>query len=215
MSTLSKDPDAPPGWDYNPASWPQRLPIIAAAIVGYCIAQYLALYQWGLIAVVWEPFFGDGSVRILNSSVSHLFPRPWTDAFLGALGYLADAVFGAIGGRRRWRTMPWIVITFGILVGPLGAVSVLLVVLQPVLFDAWCTLCLTTAVISVLMIGPAMDEFLASCQHIKRARAQGRSFWRTFWGLDERAKDHQPQPPSGAERGNLNADQPEADPAGP
>lgn len=178
--------DLPPGWDYNPASWGQRLPIIALAAIGFLIAGYLTLYQWRVIDRAWEPFFGDGSVRILNSRVSHLLPFPLTDAFLGALGYLADAVTGAIGGRARWRTMPWIVILFGLLVGPLGGISILLVILQPVMFDAWCTLCLATAAISVLMIGPAMDEFLASLQHLTWAKRQGRSLWRAFWGLDGR-----------------------------
>lgn len=179
-------PEVPPGWDYNPASWSQRLPIVGLALAGFGIAFYLALYQWRVVGWVWEPFFGQGSVRVLNSKVSHMLPHPFTDAFLGALGYLADAVTGVIGGRARWRTMPWIVILFGLLVGPLGAVSILLVILQPVMFDAFCTLCLATAAISVLMIGPAMDEFLASCQHLRRAKAEGRSAWRTFWGLSER-----------------------------
>jgi hypothetical protein len=48
-------------------------------------------------------------------------------------------------------------------------------------------LCLVTAIISVVMIGPAMDEVLASLQHLRRCHNEGRSFWRTFWGLDERA----------------------------
>jgi hypothetical protein len=188
MSTRAIDSgNTPSGWDYNPASWSQRLPIIALALVGFVIAGYLTLYQWRVINRVWEPYFGDGSVRILNSKVSHLLPFPLTDAFLGALGYLADAVTGAIGGRARWRTMPWIVILFGLLVGPLGAISILLVILQPVMFDAWCRLCLTTATISVLMIGPAMDEFLASLQHLKRVRHAGRSVGRAFWGADRRA----------------------------
>ena len=182
VTSQNRHQDAPPGWDYNPASWPQRLPIIVLALVGYAIAQYLALYQWRAVDTVWEPFFGDGSVTILNSKVSHLFPRPFTDGFLGALGYLADAVTGTVGGRARWRTMPWIVILFGLLVGPLGAVSILLVILQPVMFDAWCTLCLATAAISVLMIGPAMDEFLASLQYLRRVRDTGGSTWRAFWG---------------------------------
>jgi uncharacterized membrane protein len=181
------DPDAPPGWDYNPASWPQRLPIIGLALVGFGIAMYLALYQWRVVTWVWDPFFGKGSETILDSKVSKILPHPFTDAFLGALGYLADAVTGAIGGRRRWRTMPWIVILFGLLVGPLGAVSILLVILQPVMFSAWCTLCLTTAAISVLMIGPAMDEFLASLQHVVRAKRAGRSVWQTFWGLSDQS----------------------------
>jgi hypothetical protein len=82
--------------------------------------------------------------------------------------------------------MPWIVVVFGLAVGPLGAVSILLVIFQPVLFDAWCTLCLVSALISVLMIGPAMDEFLASLQHLQRQHLQERSLWRAFWGLSDR-----------------------------
>src|SRR5688500_19423929 len=83
---------------------------------------------------------------------------------------------------KRWKTMPWMVILFGIAVGPLGVVSVLLVILQPVLFDTWCTLCLVSGVISVLMIGPAMDEMLASLQHLKQVKRRGDSVWRAFWG---------------------------------
>jgi hypothetical protein len=181
LGTSEVEPAGPPGWDYNPSGWSQRLPIVALALAGFGIATYLALYQWGVLGRVWEPFFGDGSRVILNSSVSHLLPVP--DAALGAFGYVLDAATGVIGGRRRWRTMPWMVIVFGLAVGPLGAVSVLLVIFQPVLFDAWCTLCLASAVISLLMIGPALDEFLASLQYLKRESCRGRSAWRAFWGL--------------------------------
>ena len=157
------------------------MPIAILALLGFVIASYLALYQWGVISTVWEPFFGAGSRTILNSSVSHLLPIP--DAALGAFGYFLDAVTAVIGGRARWRTMPWIVILFGLAVGPLGAASIILVILQPVLFDAWCTLCLVSALISVLMIGPAADEVLASLQYLKGERLEGHSTWRVFWGL--------------------------------
>lgn len=173
---------APPGWDYNPATWSQRLPIVGLALVGFAIATYLTLYQVDVLDSVWEPFFGDGSETILNSSVSHVLPVP--DAALGAFGYLVDAVAGAIGGPERWRTMPWIVILFGFAVGPLGAVSVMLVIFQPVLFDSFCTLCLASAAISLAIIPPALDEALASLQHLKHERAAGRSLWRAFWGRD-------------------------------
>ena len=171
----------PPGWAYNPAAWSQRLPIVAAALLGFAIATYLALYQLEVTASVWEPFFGEGSETILNSGVSEALRVP--DAGLGALGYLADAIAGLIGGVARWRTMPWVVVLFGIAVGPLGAVSITLVVLQPVLYDSFCTLCLGSAAISLLMIPFALDEVLASLQHLKRARGEGRSVWRVFWGL--------------------------------
>ncbi len=171
----------PPGWDYNPAAWPQRIPIAVLALVGLGIATYLSLYQLHYIDKVWEPFFGDGSVRVLNSKISSLLPIP--DAVLGALGYLVDAVTGVIGGTYRWRKMPWIVILFGLAVGPLGFVSVMLVVFQPVLFSAWCSLCLASAIISIAMIGPAMDEMLASLQFMQRAKKADVSMWKVFWGI--------------------------------
>jgi uncharacterized membrane protein len=171
----------PPGWNYNPSAWGQRLPIVALALAGCGVAFYLSLYQLGMVERVWEPFFGSGSERILSSGVSRILPIP--DAALGALSYLLDAVTGAIGGRERWRGMPWIVVLFGLAVGPLGAVSVLLVILQPLLYGAWCTLCLVSAAISLVMIGPALDELLASLQALRRAHDRGDSLWHTFWGL--------------------------------
>ena len=173
----------PPGWEYNPSTWPQRIPIIVLALVGFAIATYLALYQLNVFGTVWEPFFGNGSKRILNSKISHILPVP--DAALGAFGYLLDAVTGAIGGKGRWRSMPWIVVIFGLAVGPLGLVSIMLVVFQPVLYDSFCTLCLASAVISVAMIGPAMDEMLASLQFLKRVRDSGGPLWKAFWGTAE------------------------------
>jgi len=175
--------ETPPGWNYNPAAWRQRIPIVILAFMGFLIAGYLSLYQFRMIADVWEPFFGDGSIRILNSPISHILPVP--DAALGAFSYLVDAVAGVVGGPRRWRTMPWLVILFGIAVGPLGFVSVMLVIFQPVLFDAWCTLCIVTAIISVAMIGPSMDEVLASLQYLKRVKRSGLSVWRGLFGSRE------------------------------
>lgn len=198
MSDDSNDtPDAkrsariPPGWSYNPAAWSQRLPIVGLALFGFGIAMYLSLYQWEVIDRVWDPFFGTptyggGSKEILrDSGVSEqtMAYLGVPDAFLGALGYLVDAVTGAIGSTKRWKTMPWIVVVFGLAVGPLGFVSVLLVVVQPVLYDSFCTLCLATAATSVAMIGPAMDEMLASLQYLTRVKTSGGSVWRHFWGL--------------------------------
>ncbi|HZB12842.1 MAG TPA: vitamin K epoxide reductase family protein [Chryseolinea sp.] len=170
----------PTAWDYNPSSWSQRWPLIVIAVIGFVIALYLGLYQLDVIATVWEPFFGDGSERVLNSKISKALPVP--DALLGAFSYLLDAVTGVIGNTRRWRTKPWIVVLFGIATGPLGLTSVLLVILQPVVVGAWCTLCLVTAVISIVMISPAMDEVLASLQYLQRVQREGYSVWDAFWG---------------------------------
>lgn len=172
--------ETPPAFSDNPSAWRQRVWIAAVALVGCGIATYLALFQVGIVDRVWEPFFGAGSRKVLTSRISHALPVP--DAALGALGYLVDAVAGLIGGQNRWRTMPWMVLLFGIAIGPLGAVSIMLVVFQPVLVGAWCTLCLASAFISLVMIGPAADEVVASLQHLWRVRRGGGSVWRAFWG---------------------------------
>lgn len=203
MPKSERETGIPMGWDRNPATWSQRLPIVGLALVGFGIATYLALWQYDVIDDAWEPFFSgkggldNGTETILASKLSNPFkdllgwdwmPFRITDAALGAFAYLLDAVTGLWGGTRRWRRMPWVVIIFAILVGPLGAVSVALVISQPLFEGAWCTLCLASAVVSALMIGPAMDEALASCQHLKRVAADpDRSFWKAFWGYDAEA----------------------------
>jgi hypothetical protein len=185
MLTQSRTSSTPPGWTANPSSWRDRVPLIALALLGFAIAGYLTLFQLQVLGSVWDPFFGAGSITILRSSVSRLLPIP--DAALGALGYLVDAVAGTVGGSARWRTMPWIVLLFGLSVGPLGAASVVLVIAQPVVFGAWCTLCLASAAVSLAMIGPAMDEVLASLQYLRRTHDRGRSAWRAFWGVERGA----------------------------
>jgi hypothetical protein len=157
----------------------QRVPIIAFALVGFFISRYLAAYQLGHLPAVWDPFFGDGTRRVLDSKVSLAWPV--SDAGLGALSYVLEALSGFIGDTRRWRTMPWMVILFGILVVPLGVTSIVLVILQPLAVGAWCTLCLVTAAAMLVMIAPALDEVIATSQFLLQSRRAGRPFWRTFW----------------------------------
>jgi uncharacterized membrane protein len=169
----------PPGWTYNPSTWEQRLPIAGAAMVGFAIATYLSLYQYGVLDSVWEPFFGNGSEKILDSKLSSVLPVK--DAALGAASYLVDAIAGVVYGIDRWRTAPWIVVLFAIAVGPLGIISILLVIAQPVLYGSFCTLCLGSAAISLMMIPPAVDEALASSQELRRVKESGASVWTAFW----------------------------------
>jgi hypothetical protein len=172
-------PDTPPGWSYNPSDWFQRGPIIAMAFVGFFLSRYLAAYQLGHTAYPWDPFFGDGTRRVLDSDVSKAWPI--SDAGLGAVSYMLEALSGLMGGQNRWRTMPWMVVMFGILVVPLGVISIVLVILQPVAVGAWCTLCLITAAAMLIMIAPALDEVVAMSQFLAEAQREGKPFWRTFW----------------------------------
>lgn len=173
-------PNVPAGWSYNPASWDQRIPVILLAWIGFFISRYMGAFQLGYIDTVWDPIFGEGTRQVLLSDVSHAFPV--SDATLGAFAYIMDVLFGAAGGIHRWRTMPWVVIIFGILIIPLGIVSVTLIILQPLTVGNWCTLCLTTAFISLAMIPFAVDEVLATVQMmLNEKKKRNTSYWTTFW----------------------------------
>jgi hypothetical protein len=196
MTDQQQSSGIPPGWDYNPSTWWRRLPTLVLALIGCGVASYLALFQLGVFSTVWEPFFRDGSRGILlGSSIAHLLPIP--DAAVGAAGYATEAVLDLIGGDARWRTRPCAAIAFTLLACCFWTGSILLSIFQPVLFGAWCTLCLASASISILILGPAIDELLASLQHLKRQRASGRSVWRAFWGLDPEPADGHAQPATG------------------
>ena len=172
-------PTTPPGWSYNPSSWPQRLPPIAAALAAFLVARYMAGYQLGHGGSTWDPFFGDGSERVLTSDVSKMFPI--SDAGLGAFAYMLEALSGFMGGTNRWRTMPWMVLMFFILVVPLGIVSIVLVILQPLAVGTFCTPCLVTAMLMLVMIPFAVDEVVAMAQFLANVRRRGDSVWTNFW----------------------------------
>ncbi len=174
---------APPEVDDSPSKWSRRLPGFVLALIGLGVATYLALFQIGVLSVVWEPFFGNGSRLLLKqSAVAHLLPIP--DAALGAAAYLLEAITGAVGGRDRWRTAPWLVLFFGFIAFALGITGVLLVVLQPTLFGAFCTLCLVSAACSISTAFAAAPEVLASVHLLRKTAASGGSVWRTLWGWD-------------------------------
>lgn len=171
-------PDAPPSWDYSPSGWSNRLPIVALAFVGLFISRYLAAFQLGHIDAAWDPFFDDGTERIITSDVSEAWPV--SDAGLGATTYVLEIVTGVIGSKRRWRTMPWLVLLFGVMIVPLGAVSIFFIIIQPVVIGTWCTLCLVAAAAMLLQIPYSFDEILATLQFLKNRRGQGKPLWYTL-----------------------------------
>jgi hypothetical protein len=194
MASMKAEEDIPPGWDYSPSSWSQRLPIIALAFFGFFIARHLMAYQMGHISTVWEPFFGEGTARIITSDVSKAWPVP--DAGLGALSYLLEALSGMMGGRSRWRTMPWMVGMFCVLVIPLCGVSIFFIIIQPIVIGTWCTPCQITAAAMVVMLPYSFDEIVAMFQFLLQARREGQSLWQVFWhGGTVRGASVDPAPP--------------------
>ncbi len=180
---LASPADVPLGWSYSPSSYVQRVPIVALAFVGLFVSRYLGAFQLGHIDGLWDPFFSghggrNGSEAVVTSSVSKAFPI--ADAGFGAVTYILDILTGIIGDQRRWRTMPWLVLLFGLLVVPLGAVSVGFIIIQPTIIGALCTLCLVQAAITVLLIPYSVDEVFATAQYLWQSKRVGRSFWRTL-----------------------------------
>lgn len=203
--------DLPAGWSYNPSSWPQRWIMIALGFVGLLVSRYLAMFQLGYIDDVWDPFFGPSTRNVLNSNMSRALPV--SDAGLGALAYTFEFLMGFMGASSRWRTMPWMVTFFGILVIPLGLVHVFLVISQPVMVGQWCTFCLLAAAIMLPMIPLEADEVIAMGQHVKQAMRRGEGFWSVFWmggspaesGMDERSPELAmlPETPGAVVRASL------------
>ena len=160
-----KDRNIPPSFISNPSSWNKRLPLLLLAVAGFLIAFYLGLYQLHVFSNVWEPFFGNGTKKILTSSVSRSLAVP--DGLLGAFAYLCDIVLVSIGNYIRWKTKPWVVILYSVVVGLMVLVSVFLVILQAFILDSWCTLCLTSAAISFSMIWPVSMEAVATVHFLQ------------------------------------------------
>ncbi|MFN3473500.1 MAG: NAD-dependent epimerase/dehydratase family protein [Blastomonas sp.] len=186
MVAAMTGPDIPPGWTYNPSLWTQRVPIILLALIGLLIARYLTAYQLGQIDSVWDPFFPglpddpskNGTEAVITSSVSEAFPIP--DAALGGYTYALEIVTGLIGSRARWRTMPWLVFLFGLMIAPLGVVSILFVIIQPIVIGTWATLTLVGAAAMLIQIPYSLDELLATLQFVRRRAKAGQSWLRVF-----------------------------------
>ncbi|MBY0320274.1 MAG: NAD-dependent epimerase/dehydratase family protein [Reyranella sp.] len=184
MEGMMGGPDIPPGWSYCPSTWAQRLPMILMGLVGFLIARYLAAYQMGHVASVWDPFFvgtdgRNGTETIITSAVSKAWPIP--DGGLGAVAYMLEILMGAMGDKRRWRTMPWMVTFFGILVVPLGVISIYFIIIQPIVIGTWCALCLLAALAMLVMIPFALDELVAMGQFLLWSRRARKSLLRMFF----------------------------------
>jgi hypothetical protein len=178
-------PDTPPGWSYNPSVWTQRLPIIGLALIGLYVSRYLAAYQLGHVPSVWEPFFAgsvvdprNGTEEIITSSVSRAWPV--SDAAVGGYTYLLEILTGIVGSRTRWRTMPWLVLLFGLMIAPLGITSIFFIVIQPIIIGTWSTLALIAAAAVLVQIPYSLDEMIATLQFLRRRINAGQNWLRVL-----------------------------------
>ncbi len=179
-------PNVPPGWSFNPSEWSQRVPIIVLALLGLYVSRYLAGYQLEHIPGLWDPFFAgsptdprNGTEEIVTSWVSKAFPV--SDAALGGYTYLLEILTGLVGSRRRWRTAPWLVLLFGLMIVPLGMTTILFIVIQPVVLGTWSTLALVGGAAVLIHIPYSLDELLATCQFLRRRALAGKSWVRVLF----------------------------------
>jgi len=170
------DSSVPPGFDKNPTAWPRRIVLAILALSGFFVSVYLTLFQVDVLQSVWDPFFQ-------SPKVLEYLGIP--DAALGAMAYGTEVVLTFIGGRSRWRTAPWTVLAFGFVILSGALVSLLLIGMQAFLVDAWCTLCLASAAISLAIFALGVEEPLAGLRHLQRVRDEGGSIWRALWGLED------------------------------
>ena len=108
--------------------------------------------------------------------------------------YLLEIFTGIIGGRDRWRTMPWLVILFGVMIVPLGAVSIFFIIIQPILIGTWCTLCLVAAAAMLMQIPYSVDELVATGQFLAERQRKGKSVILAFLRGDTMEGGRQMEP---------------------
>jgi uncharacterized membrane protein len=151
----------------NPAGTGSRTrpAVVLLALVGCGVASVLTLYQLGVLDTVWEPFFGDGSHRVLTSQLSQALPVP--DAALGAVAYLAEAVLAAVGTPDR----PRVVLAAGVVAAGLGLAALGLLAAQVFLVGGFCTLCLVSAALSLAIVGLVVPEVRGALDRM-RSRAR-------------------------------------------
>ena len=114
------------------------------------------------------------------------------DAGLGAITYMLEIIVGLIGSTRRWRTMPWLVLLFGIMIVPLGAVSITFIIIQPLVIGTWSTLALIAAAAMLVQIPYSLDELVATLEYLWRRRKKGDPvLWVFFRGGTD---DGEPEP---------------------
>src|SRR5919202_5762341 len=165
MPRLAAAASLPPAWEENPTSFGRRALLAVLALAGFAIALYLTLYQWELYATVWDPLFDSPTVLHLTD--------PVPDALAGVAAYGSELLLLALGGRDRWRSLPWVCLVLAAVLANGAVVSVALIIIQPTVAGAWCLLCLVSAVLSLVLFALGFGEGRAAWQHVQRARRHG------------------------------------------
>jgi Vitamin K epoxide reductase family len=157
----------------------RRSILVVLASAGLIVAGYLTLFQLHAFDDVWDPLFHSRPVLELTA--------PVPDALAGVLAYAAELGLLWLGSRDRWRGVPWVDLALGALLVTGTVVSIALIVIQPTVADAWCTLCLVSAALSFALFALGIGEARTAWQRLNWARAHGATLAE---GLRRRPTDH-------------------------
>lgn len=88
----------------------------------------------------------------------------------------------ALGGRDRWRSLPWVCLTLRAVPSMGAVVSIALTVVQPTL-----AVCLASAGLSLALCALGIGDAPAAWQHVRGAGAHGIALGDAVWGRDASA----------------------------
>jgi hypothetical protein len=88
----------------------------------------MTAFQLGHISQIWDPLFGKGTEIVITSWISKSFPI--SDAGLGAIFYLVEAIFSLAGDEKRYRTSSWMIVCFGLIALLMAVGGLILLLLQ-------------------------------------------------------------------------------------
>lgn len=129
----------------NPSAWPARLPCLALAAVALCLPTSSGT----------PSFISHGPDRYLQIALGLVF------------------IIGFFGGSDRWCKHPWFIMILGILNGPILFATALWMIVQMSSNGDWEWIGVVRAGIAILIIFPAIDEFAASLQLLRRRYPSG------------------------------------------
>ena len=129
----------------SPSAWEKRLPYLVVALVALCLPTSAGT----------PSFISHGPDRYLQI----------------ALGLVV--LTGFLGGTSRWSKYPWFILAFGILVGPIVFATALWMTLQMAKSGDWEWIGVVRAACALVIILPALEEFLASVDVLRSRLING------------------------------------------
>jgi hypothetical protein len=120
---------------------------------------------------------------------------------LGGYTYLLEILTGLVGAKARWRTMPWLVVLFGLMIAPLGITSIAFVIIQPIVIGTLSTVALIGAAAILIQIPYSLDELIATLQFMRRRVQAGRNGLAVFFFGDT------DETPAGSDASSRTADE--------